>query len=195
MILYVHSDTSYLYIKKSRSHTGSIKFLSDANPESIDYKTSVPLMNRIIHVVCKILRNVMASSTEADLGLLFVNSQYTAPSRTTLVEMNHPQLPNPIKMDNSTSVGISNVAIKQRISKAIDTWFYWIWCRIKQDQFIVYWNPRNDVFGDYRTNLHYPTHHIMVCPVYLHDPKGSTVTLQGCVNSDISARIECVLSA
>ena len=42
-------------------------------------------MNGIIHVVCKILWNVVASSPEAELGLLFVNAQDTAPTRTTLI--------------------------------------------------------------------------------------------------------------
>ena len=33
MILYVHSDASYMSIKKPRSRTGGIHFLSDAKPK------------------------------------------------------------------------------------------------------------------------------------------------------------------
>ena len=61
-------------ITKARSRAGVIHFLSDAKPESSDYKTFVPLMNGIIHVVCKILWNAMASTAEAELGFLFVNA-------------------------------------------------------------------------------------------------------------------------
>ena len=74
MIIYVHSDASYLSITKARSRSGGIHFLSDAKPESSDYKTFVPLMNGIIHVVYKILRNFMASAVEAELGSLIVNA-------------------------------------------------------------------------------------------------------------------------
>ena len=187
MILYVHSDASYMSIKKPRSRTGGIHFLSDARPESTYYKTILPLMNVIIHVVCKILRNFMASSAEAELGLLLVNAQDASPIRTTLIEMNHPQPPTPIQVDNSTAVGIANEAIKHGMSNAMDMRFYWIWCRINQDQFIVYWKPGKDNLGDYPTKNHSPAHNIMVRPVYLHGPKCAKVTLQGCVNSAISA--------
>ena len=148
IIIYVHSYASYLYIKKPRIRSGGIHFLSDAKPKPTDYKTFVPLMNRIIHLVCKILWDVMASSAEAHLGSIFVNSQDASPIRTTLIEMNHPQPPMPIQVDNSTAVGISNEAIKQRMCKAMYMQFYWIWCRIKQDQFIVYWRPVKDNLGD-----------------------------------------------
>ena len=97
-------------------------------------------------------------------------------------------------MENSSAVVNSNEAIKQRMFKAIDMQFYWIRCRIKQDQFIVYWNPIKDSLGDYTTKHHPPDHHIMVRPVYLHDPKVSTVTLQGCANSVISVHTACMLS-
>ena len=53
-------------------------------------------MNRIIHVVYKILRIVTTSDAESKLGSLFVNDQYAAPIRTTLIDMNHPQPPTPI---------------------------------------------------------------------------------------------------
>ena len=113
---------------------------------------------------------------------------------TTLIEMNHLQPPNSIKVDNYTAVGISNESIKQRMSKSMYMWLYWIQCRIKQDQFIVYWKSEKDNLGDQPTKHHSPAHIIMIRPVYLYDPKGSTVTLQGCVNYYISAHTECVLS-
>ena len=104
MILYVPSDAFYLSITKSKILTRGIHFFSNARSESTYYKTFVPLMNVIIHVVCKILRNVMASAAEVELGSLFINSQYAAPISTTLIEINHPQPPNSIQVDNSTAL-------------------------------------------------------------------------------------------
>ena len=120
--------------------------------------------------------------------------QDAEPIRTTLVEMNHPQPPTPIQVENSTAVGISNKAIKQRMSKAMDIRFYRIWYRIKQEQFIVYWNPGKDNLGNYPTTHQSPAYHITARPVYFHEPKVSTVTLQGGVNYDKSARTACMLS-
>ena len=120
MILYVHSDASHMSITKARRCAGGIYFLSDAKQKTTDYKTFVPLINGIIHVVCRILRNVMSSAAEEELGLLFVNAQYAEPVRTTSIETNRPQPPTPIQVENSISVGIYNEATKQRIYKATD---------------------------------------------------------------------------
>ena len=62
----------------------------------------------------------MASDAEEELGLLFFNAQDASPIRTTLIEMNHPQPPTLIQVDNSTAVGFSNETIKQNTSKAMD---------------------------------------------------------------------------
>ena len=80
--------------------------------------------------MCKILRNIMASAAEEEYGSLFLNGQAAVPIGTTLVEMHHPQPPNPIQVDNSTAVGIANKIIKQKRSKAMDMRFHWIQDRI-----------------------------------------------------------------
>ena len=151
-------------------------------------------MNGIIHVVCKILKNFMASFAEAELVFLFFNAQYAAPISTTLIEMNHSQPQTLIQVENFTAAIIATDATKQRMPKSTDMWLYWIWCRMKQDQFSIYWKPGKDNLVDYPTNHHPPNHHIMVLPSFFHDPKGSTLTLQGCVNSSISAHTACMLS-
>ena len=53
----------------------------------------------------------MASDVEAELGSMFVNSQYVVPIRNKLIEINHPQPSNPIKVENSTAVVVSNEAL------------------------------------------------------------------------------------
>ena len=186
MILHVHSDASYLSVNKARSRAGGVHFLSDLipNPQDPDY---VPIMNGILHVVCKILKNIMASAAEAELGALFINAREAVPIRTTLVEMKWPQPPTPIQVDNSTAVGIANQSIKQKMSKAMDMRFYWVIDRIKQGQFIVYWKPGTGNLGDYPTKHHCTEHHIKMRPVYLHEPTSQYNTLQGCVNCTINA--------
>jgi hypothetical protein len=72
------------------------------------------------------MRNVMASSTEAELAALFHNARDGIPLRTALIEMDHPQAQTPIQTDNACAAGITNKTVKQRRSKAIDMRFYWI---------------------------------------------------------------------
>ena len=121
---YVQSYDSYLSVSKDRSRAEGIHYLSDPPPNPQDPDNYIPLLNGIIHVVCKILHNTMSSGAEAELGALFLNAKEAVPIRTTLIEMNWPQPPTPIQVDNSTAVGISNQTIKQKIPKAMDMRFY-----------------------------------------------------------------------
>ena len=68
----------------------------------------------------------MASAAESEIGGLFMNSQEAVPEMTTLIELGHPQPPTPLKTDNSTSDGILNGTVKQKLSKALVMKFYWL---------------------------------------------------------------------
>ena len=113
-------------------------FLSNKPMTPHDTETFEPTLNGIVYVVCKILRNIMASAAEVELGALFLNCQEAVPIRITLEEMGHSQPPTPVQVDNSTALGISNRTIKQRKSKAMDMRFYWIKDRKNQKQFNIY---------------------------------------------------------
>ena len=63
MVLWVHSDASYLSCPKSRSRAGGMHFLSDKPPSPNNPANFEPKINGIVYVVCKILRNIMASTT------------------------------------------------------------------------------------------------------------------------------------
>ena len=80
----------------------------------------------------------MVSAAEVELEVVFISNQNDVQIRTTLAEINYPQQPTPIQVDKSTAVGISNKAIRQRQSKAMDVMIYCRTDRIKQSQFIVY---------------------------------------------------------
>jgi hypothetical protein len=77
----------------------------------------------------------MASATKAEAGALFVNGQDANPLRNTLIELGHPHPPMPIQTNNSTAAGFANNTIKQKLSKAMDMFFYWIKDQVWQGQF------------------------------------------------------------
>jgi hypothetical protein len=69
MVLHVHSDASYLTEPEARSRAGGHHFLSDqaSHPN--------PTPNGPILNIAKILRNVMSSAAEAEVGALFLNAK------------------------------------------------------------------------------------------------------------------------
>eukprot|EP00957_Ditylum_brightwellii_P196121 14943386-Ditylum_brightwellii.AAC.1 len=87
MILWVHSDASYLSKPKARSRAGGYFYLSNIQPHH---------MNRPVLVLSQILHNVMASAVEVELGVLFENAKEVVALRTTLRELGHQQPATPI---------------------------------------------------------------------------------------------------
>jgi hypothetical protein len=61
-----------------------------------------------------IIKNVVASAAESEVGACFHNAQSGAPLRVTLTELGHTQPPRPLCTDNSTAFGILDKTIKQK---------------------------------------------------------------------------------
>ena len=106
MVLTIHSDASYLSEPKARSRAGGHFFLSENDSDPRD--------NGAIHTVAKIIKAVMSSAAEAELGGLFINAKTAMPIRTTLEELGHKQPPTPIQTDNSTACGVANNEIQPK---------------------------------------------------------------------------------
>eukprot|EP00957_Ditylum_brightwellii_P053930 4085485-Ditylum_brightwellii.AAC.1 len=87
MILWVHSDASYLSKPKACSRAGGYFYLGNIQHNH---------MNRPVFVLSQILRNVMASVAEAELGTLFKNAKEVVVLCTTLQELGHQQPATPI---------------------------------------------------------------------------------------------------
>ena len=183
MIIFIHSNALYLLVTKSRSGYSGVFFLSDPKPDALTFGEYTPILNGFIFILCKILRNIMASESDAEYGALFLNFKAAVPIRNTLIEMHHPQTPTPIQVDNSTAVGLANKSIKQKLSKSMDLRFHWIRDRIIQEHFHVFWKPGKTNLGNYLSKHHPTPHHIKVRHTNIHGPHSSQTTLKGCVNS------------
>ena len=88
--------------------------------------------NAPIHVLYKILKNVLASASESEYSALFENAQMGAIIRPTLEELGHKQPPTPIRTDNTTAAGIVNDTIKPNRSRTIDMRYHWVKDRATQ---------------------------------------------------------------
>ena len=147
MILNVDSDASYLVKPEARSRMGGFHFLGNKDGK---------LFNGPILVLAKVIRNVMASAAESEIGGLFMNAQEAVPERTTLIELGHPQPPTPLKTDNSTAEGILNGTVNQKCSKSLVMKLYWLKDRASQGEFRIYWAPEAKNLSDYYTKVHPP---------------------------------------
>jgi hypothetical protein len=153
MILHIHRDTSYLSEIEAKSRAGGFFYMGNNN------KNDKILTNRAILIVSKVLKHVMSSAAEAEIGAVFINAKEGAVLRTTLEELGHKHPPTPMETDNTTATGYSNGTIKHKRTKSMDMRFYWIKDRVKQGQFNVYWGPGFQNLADYFTKHHSPAHH------------------------------------
>ena len=110
-------------------------------------------------VLAKVIKNVMASATEAELGALYMNGQEAVGLCNCLKAMGFPQPETPLKTDNNTANGIINNTMKQKRSKAIDVRFYWLLDRVRQGQFRIFWDSGKHNLADFYTKHHPPAYH------------------------------------
>ena len=159
MVLAAHSDASYLSVSKARSRAGGHFFMS----ENDEY----PNNNGAVLTISQIIKAVMSSAAEAELGALFINAREAIPMRHLLEEMGHKQPPTPLQTDNSTALGVVKQIIQPKRTKAMDMRFHWLRCRENQKQFRTYWRagPTND--GDYPSKHHPTIVHESLRPRYL----------------------------
>jgi hypothetical protein len=146
MILYIHSDASYLSEREAKSRAGGLFYMGS----SAD--TANKLTNGAILTISTVLKYMMSSAAETEIGAVFINAKEGAVLCTTLEELGYPQPPTPLETDNTTATGYRNGKIKQKRTKSMDMHFYWIKDRVKQGQFNVYWGPGYRNLADYFTN-------------------------------------------
>ena len=74
--------------------------------------------------------------------------------------MGWPQTNSRIQCDNSTSIGITNNTMVNKILKSMDMRLWWLRCRDFQDQLRYYWAPGNQNLDYYITKHHSPLYHL-----------------------------------
>ena len=116
----------------------------------------------------------MSAASEAKAAALFTNMKEGVIQHIALEEMQWPQPPTPITVDNSTAAGLVRDTIKANKSRAMDMRLHWIQDRAQQRQFLVTWAPGKLNKADYFTKLHAPIHHRCMRFVYLHLPTSPT---------------------
>ena len=130
MVLNIHSDASYLSEPRGRSRLAGYFFLGSVPKDDEDIK-----VNGNIYVACGVLRIVVCSAAEAELGALFLNIKEGKVLRMTLEELGHPQPATPVHCDNSTATGIANDSVKKQRSRSMEMRFFWVTDQVKNGSF------------------------------------------------------------
>ena len=134
-----------------------------------------------------ILANVISAASETKAATLFTNMKEGVIQRIALEEMQWPQHPTPITVDNSTAAGLTWDTIKTNKSRAMDMRLHWIQDWAQQCQFLVTWAPGKLNKANYFTKLHAPIHHWRMQFVYLH-PTSSPTNPAHLSQSNLSCR-------
>ena len=141
MILSNHSDAGYLNEPNARSRAWAHHYLS----ENVSFSPN----NGAIHYVAEIIKTVMSSATEDELGALYINARKGVEIRNILQEMGHPQPPTPMQTDNSTADGIINSRVQPKRTKVMDMRFHWLRDHgVNQNLFHFIWRLGDLNYGD-----------------------------------------------
>jgi hypothetical protein len=145
--------------QKARSQAGGHMFMA-GNEE-------IPFNNGAILNISQIIRAVMSSALEAELGALFIDAKTAVSIPQTLIKLGHPQPCTPMQTDNAPAHSLLNNKILPKALKSMDMRFHWLRCRNAQEQFRYYWRPGTQNLADYFTKHHPATHHKSVHPTIL----------------------------
>ena len=77
LVLSAHSDASYFSETKAQIRVGGDFFMAS--------DISVPENNRSVHTVAQIIKTVMSSAAEAELGALYINCREALPQYFSLI--------------------------------------------------------------------------------------------------------------
>jgi hypothetical protein len=168
MVLVVHSNASYLSEPKARSRAGEHMFMAG--------REDIPTHNRAVFNILQIIRAVMSSATEAELGALFINAKTAFAMCHMLKELDHPQPPTPIQTDNKTTNDLLTNKIMPKALKTMDMHFHWLQCCEAQGQFRYYWRPGTQNLADYFTKHHPTSYHKANRPTFLTPRKDPQYT-------------------
>ena len=160
MVLAAHSDASYLSESNARSRAGGHFFMSS--------DSETPPNNGAVMTISQIIKAVLSSAAEAEVGALFINCREAVPARHVLEFLGHKQPPTPMQTDNTTALGVVNQNVMKKL-KAMDMKYHWLRCRISQEQFRHYWKDGKSNNADYVTKHHPGIHHQATRPTFFTD--------------------------
>ena len=123
MVICVHSDGVCLVEDGAKIRVGGHYFFSNVIE---DTSKAQPKLNGPMHTLCKILKNIVASAAECEIVSAFENGQDATVIRRTLIEMEHPQPPTPMKVNNEIAMHFVCGTLKENRTKSTHMKHHWL---------------------------------------------------------------------
>jgi hypothetical protein len=114
---------------------------------TVKKKPQADKLNGSILNAASVIKNIVASAAESEVGACFQNTQSGAPLRVALTELGHQQPVTPLRTYNSTAFGILNETIKQKRSKAMDMKYHWLTDRVRQKKLMSIGAQEKKILG------------------------------------------------
>jgi len=90
------------YLLETYTHSRAGRHLFMSNNDAISSN------NGVILTISQIIKAVMSSATEAEIGDLYISCREANPAQHTLEYLGQQQPPTPIQSDNTTVLGVVN---------------------------------------------------------------------------------------
>ncbi len=145
MIMNIHSDVSYLSESKACSRACGHFFMGWKPVDGKPIK-----LNGTFYTNSVILKFVVASAAEAELGALFHNCQDGIVFRQTLANLGHRQPKMPVHCNNATAVGIGNNTIKRQQLHSMEMQYFWVGDKVAQEMYTLSWHPGQENLANYQ---------------------------------------------
>ena len=129
MVLWVYSNGAYLIELNAKSRAGGYFFLSNFIKDS---SKAASKLNDPIYNLCIILKNIVSSAAGCEIAAAFENGQDATVICYTLIEIESPQPPTPIQVDNTIAQRFIDSTLKERHTKSIDMKYHWLKDREQQ---------------------------------------------------------------
>ena len=163
MFLLIHTDESCFYEAKARSRAAGHYFWGWLPQNNQPIR-----LNGAIYTLCTVLKFMVSSAAEAELGALFLNIKEGRVLQLTLAKIVHPHLPTPIHCYNATAVGNANETVKKHRSRPMEMRYFYRCEQVRRGHFNVQYQPGLECLGDYPPKHHSTAHHQNVRSIYLH---------------------------
>jgi hypothetical protein len=115
LVLAVHSNASYLSKPKAHSCAGGHMFMAG--------RDDIPTNNGAFLNILQIIRAVMLSAMEAELGALFINAKTAVSMCHKLKELSNPQPQTPMQTDIKTANDLLTNKTMPKALKVMDMHF------------------------------------------------------------------------
>eukprot|EP00804_Cyclotella_cryptica_P007757 CCRYP_001358-RA/>CCRYP_001358-RA protein AED:0.08 eAED:0.05 QI:0/0/0/1/0/0/4/0/1076 len=162
MILAVHSDASYLSETKARSRAGGHFFLSEDDPS--------PRNNGAILTLAQIIKPVMSSAAEAELGALYINARRQYHNDTFSMNWDIHNLQLPYKLTTPQPLEWSPTSSNPNAPKQWTCVFIGSVVEKIKNSFAPIGAAGTTNLADYVTKHHPAIHHQAVRHIYLSTP-------------------------